>query len=297
MRRFRSLFKLSFVMLVIFLLIFKLKNSDVRAEDTSGLNVEIYNNNSWVENNKYMYHYDMVITNEGDEDVNGWEMSVRIPGENIQVTCEWNIHCVVNGDVIVITPKEEYFKHISSGQSINNMGLIISSDTEIVDGNAGSYTVTEDRHKPPKPSTEPPMETPTEPPTELVTDPITEAPTEPVTEPTTEAPTEPITETPTTEAPTEPVTEPATEVPIEPTTEQTTEAVTESPTDEPTEDKPEGAVEIRRDGKYYLHIGTTYYLAPGQWMCSREDNECIAQGGNVFYIRVDGTYEFTIIEE
>ena len=297
MRRFRSLFKLSFVMLVIILLIFKLKNSDVRAEDTSGLNVEIYNNNSWVENNKYMYHYDMVITNEGDEDVNGWEMSVQIPGENIQVTCEWNIHCVVNGDIIVITPKGEYFKHISSGQSINNMGLIISSDTEIVDGNAGSYTVTEDRHKPPKPSTEPPMEPPTEPPTEPVTDPITEAPTEPVTEPTTEAPTEPITETPTTEAPTEPVTEPATEVPIEPTTEQTTEAVTESPIDEPTEDKPEGAVEIRRDGKYYLHIGTKYYLAPGQWMCSREDNECIAQGGNVFYIRVDGTYEFTRIEE
>ena len=200
---------------------------------------------------------------------------------------------------------ETYFKHISSGQSINDMGLIISSDTEIVDGNAGSYTVTEDRYKLPKPSTEPPMETPTEPPTEPVTDPITEAPTEPtteaptelVTEPTTEAPTEPITETPTTEAPTEPATEPATEVPIEPTTEQTTEAVTESPTDEPTEDKPEGAVEIRRDGKYYLHIGTTYYLAPGQWMCSREDNECIAQGGNVFYIRVDGTYEFTRIEE
>ena len=284
-------------MLVIFLLIFKLKNSDVRAEDTSGLNVEIYNNNSWVENNKYMYHYDMVITNEGDEDVNGWEMSVRIPGENIQVTCEWNIHCVVNGDVIVITPMGEYFKHISSGQSIKDMGLIISSDTEIVDDNVGSYTVTEDRHKPPKPSTEPPMENPTEPPTEPVTDPITEAPTEPVTEPTTEAPTEPITEIPTTEAPTEPVTEPATEVPTEPTTEQTTEAVTESPTDEPTEDKPEGAVEIRRDGKYYLHIGTTYYLAPGQWMCSREDNECIAQGGNVFYIRVDGTYEFTRIEE
>lgn len=297
MRRFRSLFKLSFLMLVIFLLIFKLKNSDVRAEDTSGLNVEIYNNNSWVENNKYMYHYDMVITNEGDEDVNGWEMSVRIPGENIQVTCEWNIHCVVNGDVIVITPMGEYFKHISSGQSIKDMGLIISSDTEIVDDNVGSYTVTEDRHKPPKPSTEPPMETPTEPPTEPVTDPITEAPTEPVTEPTTEAPTEPITETLTTEAPTEPVTEPATEVPTEPTTEQTTEAVTESPTDEPTEDMPEGAVEIRRDGKYYLHIGTTYYLAPGQWMCSREDNECIAQGGNVFYIRVDGTYEFTRIEE
>lgn len=216
-------------MLVIFLLIFKFKNSDVRAEDTSGLNVEIYNNNSWVENNKYMYHYDMVITNEGDEDVNGWEIPVRIPGENIQVTCEWNIHCVVNGDVIVITPMGEYFKHISSGQSINNMGLIISSDTEIVDGNAGSTIVTQDK---------------------------TDTPTEPVTEPTTEA-----------------------------------------PTDEPTEDKPEGYVEIRRDGKYYLHIGTTYYLAPGQWMCSREDNECIAQGGNAFYIRVDGTYEFTRIEE
>lgn len=243
MRRFRSLFKLSFVMLVIFLLIFKLKNSDVRAEDTSGLNVEIYNNNSWVENNKYMYHYDMVITNEGDEDVNGWEISVRIPGENIQVTCEWNINCAVNGDRIVITPEGEYFKHISSGKSINDMGLIISSDTEIV-------------------------------------------------EPTTEAPTES-----TTEAPTEPVTEPTTEVTTEPTTEQTTEPVTEVPTEVPTEDKPEGVVEIRRDGKYYLHIGTTYYLAPGQWMCSREDNECIAQGGNVFYIRVDGTYEFTRLEK
>ena len=223
MRRWRTLFKLSFVMLVIFLLIFKLKNSDVRAEDTSGINVEIYNNNSWVENNKYMYHYDMVITNEGDEDVNGWEISVRIPGENIQVTCEWNINCAVNGDRIVITPEGEYFKHISSGKSINDMGLIISSDTEIV-------------------------------------------------EPTTEAPTES-----TTEAPTEPV--------------------TEVPTEVPTEDKPEGVVEIRRDGKYYLHIGTTYYLAPGQWMCSREDNECIAQGGNVFYIRVDGTYEFTRLEK
>ena len=269
-------------MLVIFLLIFKLKNSDVRAEDTSGLNVEIYNNNSWVENSKYMYHYDMVITNEGDEDVNGWEISVRIPGENVQVTCEWNIHCVVNGDVIVITPKGEYFKHISSGQSINDMGLIISSDIEIVDGNVGSTIVTQDK-----------TDTSTEPVTEPITEAPTEPPTGPITEPPTEPVTEPITETPPTEAPTEPATEPPTEVPTEAPTEPTIEA----PTEEQTEDKPEGYVEIRRDGKYYLHIGTTYYLAPGQWMCSREDNECIAQGGNVFYIRVDGTYEFTRIEE
>ena len=274
MRRWRTLFKLSFVMLVIVVLVCKLRSYNVMADNTEGLDVQVYNSNAWMEGALHANHYDLIITNNGNTDVDGWEITIHIPGmKNAKISSEWNIKCTIVGDRIMIVPDSEFTKKISAGESLIDIGMIVFSDNEII----GKPVVNGPGIKPngpvkPEGPTSSSKEDVIPPPTETQTEPITDVPTEGSTEPITEAPTEEQTE---------------------PTTESPTESEVESEIDSKSED----AVEIEKDGNYYLHTGTTYYLAEGQWECSKGKNVCVVEGDNVFYVREDGTYTFLHITE
>ena len=274
MRRWRTLFKLSFVMLVIVVLVCKLRSFNVMADNTERLDVQVVNSNAWIEGDLCANHYDLIITNNGDRDVDGWEITIHIPGmKNAKISSEWNIKCTIVGDRIMIVPDSEFTKKISAGESLIDIGMIVFSDNEII----GKPVVNGPGIKPNAPVK---PEGPTSSSKEDVIPPPTETQTEPITDAPTEGPTEPITEAPTEEQ-------------TEPTTESPTESEVESEIDSKSED----AVEIEKDGNYYLHTGTTYYLAEGQWECSKGKNVCVVEGDNVFYVREDGTYTFLQITE
>ena len=286
MRRWRTLFKLSFVMLVIVVLVCKLRSFNVMADNTERLDVQVVNSNAWMEGDLCANHYDLIITNNGDRDVDGWEITIHIPGmKNAKISSEWNIKCTIVGDRIAVVPDSEFTKKISAGESLIDIGMIVFSDNEII----GKPVVNGPGIKPNGPVK---PEGPTSSSKEDVIPPPTETQTEPITDVPTEGPTEPITE-----APTEEQTEPTTEAPTEEQTEPTTESPTESEVESETDSKPEDAVEIEKDGNYYLYTGTTYYLAEGQWECSKGMNVCVVEGDNVFYVREDGTYTFLHITE
>ena len=274
MRRWRTLFKLSFVMLVIVVLVCKLRSFNVMADNTERLDVQVVNSNAWMEGALHANHYDLIITNNGDRDVDGWEITIHIPGmKNAKISSEWNIKCTIVGDRIMIVPDSEFTKKISAGESLIDIGMIVLSDNEII----GKPVVNGHGIKPNGPVK---PEGPTSSSKEDVIPPPTETQTEPITDVPTEGPTEPITEAPTEEQ-----------------TEPTTESPTESEVESETDSKPEDAVEIEKDGNYYLYTGTTYYLAEGQWECSKGMNVCVVEGDNVFYVREDGTYTFLQITE
>ena len=261
-------------MLVIVVLVCKLRSFNVMADNTERLDVQVVNSNAWMEGDLCANHYDLIITNNGDTDVDGWEITIHIPGmKNAKISSEWNIKCTIVGDRIAVVPDSEFTKKISAGESLIDIGMIVFSDNEII----GKPIVNGPGIKPNAPVK---PEGPTSSSKEDVIPPPTETQTEPITDVPTEGPTEPITEAPTEEQ-----------------TEPTTESPTESEVESETDSKPEDAVEIERDGNYYLYTGTTYYLAEGQWECSKGKNVCVVEGDNVFYVREDGTYTFLQITE
>ena len=272
MRYKKSIFKLSFVILAIVVLACVYKGLKVKAQNIKKFEVEINTVNSWVENSKYVYQYDLKLTNQSDKDVEEWKVIIHLPGvKEISISNAWNIKAVVEVDKIIITPDVDYTKVIQSGGIIKDIGVIVYTDKEVkigpVNVNCEGKSVEAINDK-------------TEPPNEV-------KPTEPPTEPPTEAPTEPPTVKPT---------EPPTEAPTEPPTEAPTESLTEAPTESQTDTAPNGYVEINRNGNYFLYVGTKYYLAPGQWECSRDKNFCVAEGDKIFYVRETGTYKFIMIK-
>ena len=279
MRHQKSIFKLSFVILAIVVLACVYKGLKVKAQNIKKVEVEINTVNSWVENSKYVYQYDLKLTNQSDKDVEDWKVIIHLPGvKEISISNAWNIKAVVEADKIIVTPDSDYTKVIQSGGIIKDIGVIVYTDKEIKVGATNAIfegkSVESVNTKPELPVAKP-TEPPTEPPTVKPTEAPTEAPTETQTEPPTAKPTEPPTEAP---------------------TETPTEAPTEPPTEAETETKPNGYVEIKKNGNYFLYVGTPYYLAPGQWECSKDKNYCIADGEQIFYVRETGTYKLIMIK-
>lgn len=85
--------------------------------------------NSWEENGKKCYQLSGTLKNTSSVDINTWKIEKDI-GSGCTVSSFWNCNCTVNGSKLVITPAD-YNSVVSAGNSANDIGMIISSSTEI----------------------------------------------------------------------------------------------------------------------------------------------------------------------
>ncbi|MEY8320680.1 glycoside hydrolase family 5 protein [Lachnospiraceae bacterium 46-61] len=85
--------------------------------------------NHWQQYTKYYYQYDITIINNGKNKINNWNISIPFDS-TITLINSWNGIFTMNQNQINIHSMD-YNAQIEKGQSITNIGMIISSDTKI----------------------------------------------------------------------------------------------------------------------------------------------------------------------
>ncbi len=81
--------------------------------------------NSW----EGHYIYDLAVENTNSTAVASWEINVTLPA-GCSLVNFWCCKCVLNGNVLTITP-EDYNQNISSGGRITGLGITIASTSQL----------------------------------------------------------------------------------------------------------------------------------------------------------------------
>lgn len=84
--------------------------------------------NSWDSNGKKFVQYDVIINNNGSDDVKEWKVTISVKN-GLEVSQSWNCSINESGSNLVIVPAD-YNKAISKGSSVTGIGIIVSTDSE-----------------------------------------------------------------------------------------------------------------------------------------------------------------------
>ena len=113
--------------------------------------VTVISNNSWESAGKISGQLDISITNNSDSQIKNWTIEIPV-SEGLKVDSFWNSNCVVEGNVLVITPVD-YNSTVEKSATLKDIGLIVTvsnknefdalmnESTLLVDGKEYSGTI------------------------------------------------------------------------------------------------------------------------------------------------------------
>lgn len=84
---------------------------------------------SWQSDGKTFYQYAVMLQNNGDTDVEGWEVDLSF-NETLTLTDQWNGNYTTNGNLLHISGKE-YNSTIPAGGSVSDVGFIVSGSSSL----------------------------------------------------------------------------------------------------------------------------------------------------------------------
>ena len=84
---------------------------------------------SWQSDGKTFYQYAVMLQNNGDTDVEGWEVDLSFD-ETLTLTDQWNGDYTTNGNLLHISGKE-YNSTIPAGGSVSDVGFIVSGSSSL----------------------------------------------------------------------------------------------------------------------------------------------------------------------
>ncbi len=94
-----------------------------------GLKVEAQLVDSWENGSGVSSNYNLTIANGNAADVNGWKLELKFSG-NIKDVQGWSGNFSVNGNTLVIS-NVEYNARIAAGESVKDIGFIVTGESEI----------------------------------------------------------------------------------------------------------------------------------------------------------------------
>ena len=100
------------------------------AQEDSGLTVSAEVTNSWQQEEKTFYQYNLKITNTGETARNDWSVCLGFSGD-ITLNNGWNGNYHAQGSTLTITSMD-YNGYIGAGESVENIGFIIQGAEGLV---------------------------------------------------------------------------------------------------------------------------------------------------------------------
>ncbi len=86
--------------------------------------VTVSSNNNWESNGKISGQLDISITNNSTNQIKNWSIEIPV-SEGLKVDSFWNSNCVVEGDVLKITPVE-YNSTVEKSSTLKDVGVIVT---------------------------------------------------------------------------------------------------------------------------------------------------------------------------
>lgn len=149
-------------------------NDITTATMTEGINAASYTASFMVTNSwDGKYQFSVIVNNTSDVDISSWEISIEMP-DNCNVESFWCSDCKISNNVLFIKPVD-YNSCIKAGDSVDNIGFIMSSPEVFVDFTWNGEGVTKENETTVSAPTSKPTQTPTTKPSDKPTQPPTTA--------------------------------------------------------------------------------------------------------------------------
>ncbi|MCD7854468.1 MAG: cellulose binding domain-containing protein [Clostridiales bacterium] len=86
----------------------------VYCRSDKGIEINVWRNGSWQENNSYCYSYEIAAENKSGKSLTNWQLKLTF-SENTEILHSWNGRFVTSGNVITVTSLD-YNKVVKSGE-------------------------------------------------------------------------------------------------------------------------------------------------------------------------------------